>query len=58
MGWVPLKKSPEAEVVPVKAPPLPPDLRAALTRHYRDDILRLQGVLGRDLSSWLDGAGR
>jgi hypothetical protein len=34
-------------------PPLDPGLRHELTEFYRDDIIALQGLLGRDLSSWL-----
>lgn len=30
-----------------------PDLRARLTNEYREDILRLQELIGRDLTSWL-----
>lgn len=36
-----------------KPPPLDPQLRAQLTELYRDDILRTQALLGRDLSHWL-----
>jgi hypothetical protein len=36
------------------APPvLDPDLRRELTRKYREDILGLQDLLGRDLSAWM-----
>jgi hypothetical protein len=38
---------------PVAKPPLDPVLHADLTRAYRDDILRLQDTLERDLSAWL-----
>lgn len=34
-------------------PPLLPEVRQALIAEYRDDILQLQGLLGRDLSQWL-----
>lgn len=34
-------------------PPLAPDVRAELQAAYRDDVLRLQDLLGRDLSHWL-----
>jgi len=34
------------------APTLDPELRRRLTREYRDDILRLQDLIGRDLSAW------
>ena len=36
-----------------KAPPLPPRMRQELTEAYRDDILKLQGLIQRDLSKWL-----
>jgi sulfotransferase family protein len=36
-------------------PPIPADVRASLTADYRDDILRLQDLLGRDLSHWMAG---
>jgi len=34
-------------------PPLDPDTRARLTEGYREDILKLQDLIGRDLSHWL-----
>lgn len=34
---------------------LDPNLRAELTRGYRDDILKLEQLLDRDLSHWLAG---
>ena len=34
-------------------PPLDPNIRASLTHEYRDDILRLQELIGRDLTHWL-----
>ncbi len=33
--------------------PFPPDQRAELTEYYREDILKLQDLLQRDLSHWL-----
>jgi hypothetical protein len=36
-------------------PKFPADLRAKLLEHYRDDILKLEGLLDRDLSIWLEG---
>lgn len=33
-------------------PPLPPDLRRELTAAQDDDIVRLQDLIGRDLSAW------
>lgn len=35
------------------APPLPPTIRARLLPRFREDTLRLQELLGRDLSRWL-----
>lgn len=35
-------------------PPLPPDLRATLIERYRPEVLKVEGLLGRDLSSWLE----
>jgi hypothetical protein len=34
-------------------PAFPPDVRAELVAGYREDTLRLQDLLGRDLSAWL-----
>jgi hypothetical protein len=34
-------------------PPFPPEVRARLVEDYREDILKLQVLLGRDLSNWL-----
>ena len=34
-------------------PPLDPEIRARLTEDYREDILKLQDLIGRDLSHWL-----
>lgn len=33
---------------------LPPDLKRELTEVFRDDILQLQDLLGRDLTAWFD----
>ncbi len=38
----------------VKPPPFPPEVRRQLTDSYREDILRLQELIGRDLSAWLE----
>ena len=35
------------------SPPLDPEIRAELMEFYRDDILRLEDLIGRDLSLWL-----
>jgi hypothetical protein len=37
-----------------KPPPFPPEVRRQLTDSYREDILRLQELIGRDLSAWLE----
>lgn len=37
----------------VEPPPLDAGLRRELTECYRDDILKLQDIIGRDLSHWL-----
>ena len=34
-------------------PPIDPELREDLTRSYKEDILRLEELIGRDLSAWL-----
>jgi hypothetical protein len=34
-------------------PTMPPDIRRQLVERYRDDILKLQDLLSRDLSVWL-----
>ncbi len=37
----------------VKPPPLSPETRGRLVREYREDILRLEELIQRDLSGWL-----
>ncbi len=34
-------------------PPFPPEVRQELVEAYREDVLELQEMLGRDLSAWL-----
>jgi hypothetical protein len=41
----------------VKPPPFPPEVRRQLTYSYKEDILRLQELIGRDLSAWLEDTG-
>ncbi len=41
----------------VKPPPIDPRLREGLISAYKEDILKLQDLIGRDLSAWLDGTG-
>jgi hypothetical protein len=38
----------------VEAPALAPEVRKELTGAYRDDVLKLQALIGRDLSEWLE----
>ena len=40
-----------------KAPQLDPEVRRELAEAYREDVLRLQGLIGRDLSAWLGEKG-
>jgi hypothetical protein len=35
-------------------PPLPPEVRKELVSTYKGDILKLQDLIGRDLSKWLE----
>ena len=35
-------------------PPLAPDVLSDLTREYRDDMARLEEMLGRKLSVWYE----
>jgi len=41
-----------------KPPPIDPELREELVEGYKEDILRLQELIGRDLSAWLEDSGR
>ena len=41
-----------------KAPPMPEEARRELVEAYREDVLRLEGLIGRDLSGWLDGGAK
>jgi len=36
-----------------KAPPMEPEVRGRLVELYRDDVARVQDLIGRDLSPWL-----
>lgn len=38
-----------------RPPALQPEMRRALVDGYREDITKLQGLIGRDLSAWLEG---
>jgi Sulfotransferase family len=38
-------------------PPLPHDAREELAEDYREDVFKLQELLGRDLSGWVDVSG-
>ena len=35
-----------------KPPPFPPEVRRQLVHDYREDVLKLEGLLQRDLSAW------
>ncbi len=37
-----------------KPPPFPPEVRRELVASYREDVLRLEGLIQRDLSGWLE----
>jgi hypothetical protein len=37
----------------VEAPPLAPEVRRELLEAYRDDVLKLESLIERDLSGWL-----
>jgi hypothetical protein len=37
---------------------MPEEARRELVEAYREDVLRLEGLIGRDLSGWLDGGQR
>jgi len=37
----------------LKKPPISPQMRRALISVYRDDILQLQNLIGRDLTDWI-----
>jgi hypothetical protein len=39
-----------------KAPPLPRELKATLTEHFREDIERTSALIGRNLDHWLSPA--
>ena len=39
----------------VSAPKIPPDTERGLREEYREDILRLESLIGRDLSAWRTG---
>ena len=36
-----------------KAPPIPSETRRRLVEEYREDVMKLQDLIGRDLSGWL-----
>jgi hypothetical protein len=38
----------------VEPPPLQPEVRRQLIRVYREDILKVQELIHRDLSGWLE----
>ena len=48
-----LKQSLTSSAVNLRKPQLPADARTELIAAYREDILQLQEIIGRDLSHWL-----
>jgi len=50
--WRYLEQHPEDRNL-AKPPPMPEGVREGLTEAYREDILKLQKLVGRDLSGWL-----
>jgi hypothetical protein len=46
------KLSARATSLLLAKPPMPERARARLTEFYRDDVSRLEGLIGRDLSAW------
>jgi len=44
-------------VSPIEKPEVPSELRKELIEYYRDDVLRLQKMIRRDLSHWLEMEG-
>jgi Sulfotransferase family len=53
-GRVPRATELDRRLNQIKPPPMRSETRLRLGAEYRPDIERLQGLLGRDLSSWLD----
>jgi hypothetical protein len=43
-------------LVLTKPPPIDPELREELIAGYKEDVLRLQELIGRDLSAWLESS--
>lgn len=43
----------KVKVKNIRKPEFPPDVRRELTAYFREDVLRLQTMIGRDLSAWL-----
>jgi hypothetical protein len=41
-----------------KPPPIDPKIRRELLEGYKEDILKLQELVGRDLSRWLEDDDR
>lgn len=42
---------------PFRYPPMPEEIEKLLRARYREDVLRLQTLIGRDLSHWLPSDG-
>ena len=41
----------------IEPPPFPPEVRRQLTESYKEDIMKLQELIRRDLSAWLEDTG-
>jgi hypothetical protein len=56
LGIQPLRLLSRYNTVPATRPPLRPELRRALARELTDDVRRLESVLDRSLTCWMDFA--
>ena len=52
--WVRLRERLHSTILH-KPRPMDPDIELQLRQYYREDILKLQGYISRDLSAWLEG---
>ena len=51
-GWVNLREKLRGRILE-KVTPLPEDIAEELREYYRNDIIKLENIIGRDLSHWL-----
>jgi hypothetical protein len=47
------RKLVQSRILTEESPPLDPGVRAELIEGYREDVLKLEELIGRDLSAWL-----